>query len=78
MFERYNPGTCWKGGVLHWGEKLRLLHVPTNLYLDVEREPIDSAGGSTSSLMYHSRLSPEGCPIELEASRSERGENRQK
>jgi len=77
MFERFNENICWRGGVLHWGEKLRLLHVPTNLYLDIDEDLEDNSSrylsGSKSHKMYKSTLSTTGCPIELEASRSERG-----
>ena len=65
--ERYQPSTCWQGGPLHWGEQLRLMHVPTKLYLDV-KPPDDHVNKYAWPT-----LTQVGCSLTLEASRGEAG-----
>ncbi|GMH68461.1 hypothetical protein TL16_g04935 [Triparma laevis f. inornata] len=70
MFERYDAGDCWSGGILHWGEPLRLRHVATGLFLDVNEEKTIRSG---SKRFLVPNLSPNGCALSLEASRGETG-----
>ena len=61
---------CWSGGILHWGEPLRLRHVATGLFLDVNEEKTIRSG---SKQFLVPNLSPNGCALSLEASRGETG-----
>ncbi|GMH92564.1 hypothetical protein TrST_g7260 [Triparma strigata] len=70
MFERFEAGECWSGGILHWGENLRLRHVATGLFLDINEENLVSSG---SRRFLAPTLSSQGCALTLEASRGETG-----